>query len=425
MDMNNVNIEEIVKQVLAGMAGTAPAASASAAPAAPAAAPAGAIPKTAHVAVLTEKEHFDIKEYPIPAIGDDDILVKVEGCGVCGTDAHEFKRDPFNLIPVALGHEGTGEIVAMGKNVKTDTAGKPVKIGDKVVTCMIFKDDPEITMFDLNKKNVGGADVYGLLPDDDIHLNGWFSDYIFIRGGEFGSTFFNVSDLDLDSRILIEPCAVLVHAVERAKTTGILRFNSRVVVQGCGPIGLICIAVLRTMGIENICAVDGNQQRLDFAKRMGATMSVNFMEHKGIEALSEAVKDQFGGHLADFAFQWKLSQKSDFKQTGSKHRVILELLTYLDEHYDQDIGLSELADRAGMSTAYLSVLFKTEVGTSYVKYLTDLRIKKAKKLLQDGYKVNEVSEMVGYNNYRYFCDIFKKHEGMTPNEYKGNVWKAE
>ena len=174
---------------------------------------------------------------------------------------------------------------------------------DKVVTCMIFKDDPEITMFDLNKKNVGGADVYGLLPDDDIHLNGWFSDYIYIRGGAFGSTFFNVSDLDLDSRILIEPCAVLIHAVERAKSTGILRFNSRVVVQGCGPIGLICIAILRTMGIENICAVDGEQKRLDFAKKMGADMSVNFKDHKGIEALTGAVKDAFGGHLADFAFQ--------------------------------------------------------------------------------------------------------------------------
>ncbi len=69
----------------------------------------------------------------------------------------------------------------MGKNVKVDTAGKPVNVGDKVVTCMIFKDDPEITMFDLNKKNVGGADVYGLLPDDDVHLNGWFSDYILIE----------------------------------------------------------------------------------------------------------------------------------------------------------------------------------------------------------------------------------------------------
>jgi threonine dehydrogenase-like Zn-dependent dehydrogenase len=165
---------------------------------------------------------------------------------------------------------------------------------------MIFKDNPDITMFDLNKQNVGGADVYGLLPDDDIHLNGWFADYLVIRGG---STVFNVSDLDLDSRILIEPCAVLIHAVERAKTTGILRFNSRVVVQGCGPIGLICIAILRTMGIENIVAVDGEQKRLDFAKEMGATKSVNFKDHKGIEALAGAVKDAFGGYLADFAFQ--------------------------------------------------------------------------------------------------------------------------
>ena len=301
MDMNNVNIEEIVKQVLSGMTGKTPAAAPAAAScAAPAC---KAIPKTARVAMLTGLEHYEIKEFPIPELGDDDILVKVEGCGICGTDAHEFKRDPFGLIPVALGHEGTGEIVAMGKNVKVDTAGKPVKVGDKVVTCMIFKDDPEITMFDLNKKNVGGADVYGLLPDDDVHLNGWFSDYIFIRGGQFGSTFFNVSDLDLDSRILIEPCAVLIHAVERAKTTGILRFNSRVVVQGCGPIGLICIAILRTMGIQNICAVDGEQKRLDFAKKMGADMAVNFKDHQGIEALAGAVKDAFGGHLADFAFQ--------------------------------------------------------------------------------------------------------------------------
>ena len=294
MEMNSANVEAVVKQVLESMLDKK-IPSPSAQPA-----ESQAIPKTAHVAMLTSLEHYDVKEFPIPELGDGDILVKVEGCGICGTDAHEFKKDPFGLIPVALGHEGTGEIVKMGKNVKTDSAGKPLKVGDKVVTCMIFKDDPDIEMFDLNKKNIGGADVYGLLPDDDIHLNGWFSDYILIREG---SSVFNVSDLDLDSRILIEPCAVLVHAVERAKTTGILRFNSRVVVQGCGPIGLICIAVLRTMGIENIVAVDGNQQRLDFAKKMGADKSVNFMEHKGIDALSEAVKEAFGGHLADFAFQ--------------------------------------------------------------------------------------------------------------------------
>ena len=290
MDINSSNIEAVVRQVLNEMKGTSASTSSVG----------QNIPSTAHVAMLTELEKFEVKEFPMPEVGDDDILVKVEGCGVCGTDAHEFKRDPFGLIPVALGHEGTGEIVKMGKNVKKDSAGKPLNLGDKVVTCMIFKDNPDITMFDLNKQNVGGADVYGLLPDDDIHLNGWFSDYILVRGG---STVFNVSDLDLDSRILIEPCAVLIHAVERAKTTGILRFNSRVVVQGCGPIGLICIAILRTMGIENIVAVDGESKRLEFAKLMGADNTVNFKDHKGIEALAGAVENAFGGYAADFAFQ--------------------------------------------------------------------------------------------------------------------------
>ena len=282
-------IEAIVREVVTNMksGASAPASNTS-------------VPKTSRVALLTAKEKFEIKEYPIPEVGDDDILVKVEGCGVCGTDAHEYKRDPFGLIPVVLGHEGTGEIVKMGKNVKLDSAGKELKLGDKVVTCMIFKDNPDITMFDLNKQNVGGADVYGLLPDDDVHLNGWYADYMVIRKG---STVFNVSDLDLDSRILIEPSAVLIHAVERAKTTDILRFNSRVVVQGCGPIGLLCIAVLRTMGIENITAVDGNEDRLEFSKLMGATATVNFKNYSDSEALANGVKDSFGGYFADFAFQ--------------------------------------------------------------------------------------------------------------------------
>ena len=292
MDINAANIEEIVKKVLAGMNTTTSSATSV------------GVPKTAKVGMLTAIEKMEVKEFPIPEVGDDDILVKVEGCGICGTDAHEFRKDPFGLIPVALGHEGTGEIVKIGKNVTKDSAGKPIGVGDKLVTCMIFKDNPDITMYDLNKQNVGGADVYGLLPDNDPsnHLKGWFADYILIKGNA-GSTFFNVSDLDLDSRILIEPSAVLVHAVERAKTTNILRFNSRVVIQGCGPIGLLCVAVLRTLGVEHIVTVDGNQQRLDFSKRMGAEATVNFKDFKGIEELQKGVMNVFGGHLADFGFQ--------------------------------------------------------------------------------------------------------------------------
>ena len=294
--MDEKQLQEIVQKVLASMTGGA----AYTAPAKAASTSSTTVPKRARVAMLVEKERYELKEYDIPELGDNDMLVKVEGCGICGTDAHEFKRDPFNLIPVVLGHEGTGEIVKMGKNVKKDSAGKDLHIGDKVVTSVVLKDSADITMFDLNKQNVGESDVYGLLPDDDIHFNGWFADYIVIRGG---SSVFNVSALDLESRILIEPCAVLNHAVERAKTTGILRFNSRVVVQGCGPIGLICIAVLRTMGVQNITAVDGEQKRLDFAKEMGADKTVNFKDYKGIENLTKAVEDSFDGHLADFAFQ--------------------------------------------------------------------------------------------------------------------------
>ncbi len=301
MTINSNDIETIVKQVLSNMKTEVPHTCTCSGDSTCSCKSGGEIPKTSRAAMLTSLEHYEIKEFPIPELGDDDILVKVEGCGVCGTDAHEFKRDPFGLIPVVLGHEGSGEIVKMGKNVKKDSAGKPLAVGDKVVTCMIFKDSPDITMYDLNKQNVGdGAEVYGLLPDDDIHLNGWFADYMVIRGG---STVFNVSDLSLDLRLLIEPAAVLIHAVERAKTVGTLRFNSRVVIQGCGPIGLLCIAILRTMGVENIVAVDGEDKRLAFAAEMGATNSVNFKNFNGIEALTKGVEDAFGGYLADFAFQ--------------------------------------------------------------------------------------------------------------------------
>ena len=143
-NINTIDVEAVVKQVLESMMDRNITAGNSA--------PAGGkTPATARVAMLTALEQYEVKEFPIPEVGDGDILVKVEGCGICGTDAHEFKKDPFGLIPVALGHEGTGEIVKMGKNVKKDSAGKPLKVGDKVVTCMIFKDNPDITMFDCQR----------------------------------------------------------------------------------------------------------------------------------------------------------------------------------------------------------------------------------------------------------------------------------
>lgn len=296
MEINNINIEAIVKSIIQEMTTGAEA------------------PKsvtnanTAKVGMMTAKERIEIKEFNIPEISDDEMLVKVEGCGICGTDVHEYKNDPFGLIPVVLGHEGTGEIIKMGKNIKRDSAGKSLNVGDKIVTCIIPCGECPTCLQHPERTNLcENQGIYGLMTDDNIHLNGWFGDYIVIRKN---STVFNVSDMDLHSRVLIEPAAVVVHAVERAKTTGLLKFNSKVLVQGCGPIGLLLLSVLRTMGIENIVALDGNEKRLEMAKRLGATATVNVMKSSSFNETIEKVKDLTDGLGADFAFQCTGSPKA-------------------------------------------------------------------------------------------------------------------
>jgi L-iditol 2-dehydrogenase len=290
MDINQIDIQTIVSKVMESL-GEEPKAQSN---------NTGHTPKIAKVAVLTAKEKIEVKEFEIPEINDNEVLVKVEGCGVCGTDVHEFKNDPFDLIPVVLGHEGTGTIVKLGKNIKNDIMGQPLKIGDKVVTSVTITKEDTFSKMHPEKANLSDhMDVYGLLTDDQYHFNGWFGEYIILREN---SSIFRVNDMSLKQRLLIEPAAVTVHAVERAKTTGLLKFNSMVLVQGCGPIGLMLLSVLRTMGIENILAVDGDNQRLKMAQRLGAKYTFNFKDFGKFDDMLAGIHKISGGGV-DFAFQ--------------------------------------------------------------------------------------------------------------------------
>ena len=288
MNINSSQVESIVRKILGEMGTTAASAG---------------VPKTAKVAMLTSPKHIEVKEFEIPAVGDNDILVRVEGCGVCGTDVHEWKGDPFGLIPVTLGHEGTGEVIALGKNVKFDTAGNPIKVGDKLVTsviscgeCFVCRNQPA------NTNLCDKQGVFGLIPHSDKNpLTGWFATHLLISGK--GSTYFVVNDLDLQERMLLELACVCVHALKRANTTGLMNFNSKVLVQGLGPVGLVMISVLRAAGINHIIAIDGTEKRLQMAKKLGAKTVINFKEVKTLEERVAIVKKAANGVGADFAFQ--------------------------------------------------------------------------------------------------------------------------
>nr|WP_283248160.1 helix-turn-helix domain-containing protein [Bacillus sp. FJAT-50079] len=105
--------------------------------------------------------------------------------------------------------------------------------------------------------------------------------------------------------------------------------------------------------------------------------------------------------------------------TGKKsHKLIREVIEYVQNYYDQEITLAEIADSLFVNRNYLSQLFKKVTGETFVTYLNTYRIEKAKeKLKEKNYLVYEISEMVGYQNPTYFSQVFKSITGRTPSEY--------
>ncbi|MCJ7843235.1 AraC family transcriptional regulator [Lederbergia sp. NSJ-179] len=126
----------------------------------------------------------------------------------------------------------------------------------------------------------------------------------------------------------------------------------------------------------------------------------------------------------DFPFAYKKLIK-DMKLSQNLTPIVVLAKNYIDQHYsEQSVSLKQVADQVQVNPTYLSKQIKSELGVSFVHYLTNVRINKALKLIKDPYlKIYEIAEMVGYSSQHYFCNAFKKVVGISPTEFRNGVKK--
>ena len=110
---------------------------------------------------------------------------------------------------------------------------------------------------------------------------------------------------------------------------------------------------------------------------------------------------------------------------GAKESVEIAV-SYLNEHYGEDVDIGKLAESLGFTSAYLTKLFNRHIGVSPVKYLTEIRMREAKRLLIDtDYSIKKIGETVGYHDQFYFSKTFRKMNGMNPSAYRKDLKEKE
>jgi len=183
---------------------------------------------------------------PVSA-GDADVVIKVKACGICGSDLSYIKwggilRPEGGVTPI--GHEAAGEVIAVG------TAVRDIAVGQRVVI------NPMNT-----PSNIGSGGPEGA-----------FTDELLVKDARVGDSVLPIpGDLPYEVAALTEPLAVALHGVNRAEA----RAGDKVVVFGCGPIGLAMVLWLVDRGVTNVVAVDLAPERLARARALGARAVVN------------------------------------------------------------------------------------------------------------------------------------------------------
>jgi two-component system response regulator YesN len=154
------------------------------------------------------------------------------------------------------------------------------------------------------------------------------------------------------------------------------------------------------------------------AMRIDSQTEIKFMNYTGyVKQFMELMGDQ----LIEFAYQTFSYITSYVKPQNSidyDNHIVRATREFLEQHYAEDISLEDVAEQVNISPQYYSKLIKKTTGFNFIDWLSMLRVKKAKELLNNSdYTVKEVCFMVGYKDPNYFSRIFKKRIGITPSEY--------
>ena len=118
----------------------------------------------------------------------------------------------------------------------------------------------------------------------------------------------------------------------------------------------------------------------------------------------------------------KFSRMFFTRQKKTESDIIQSALDYIEANLDKPIQLSDVAKMIGVSEPYLSSYFKSTMNENFIPYVNRLKMKRAKELLKDGKLVYQVSDILGYENATYFSKVFKRVEGMTPEQYRKNLY---
>src|SRR5512146_2821469 len=206
-----------------------------------------------------------------PDVGHNDVLIKIRKTAICGTDVHIWKWDEWAArtipVPMHVGHEYVGEIVAVGQEVRGFEIGDRVS-GEGHVTCGFCR-NCRAGRRHLCRNTVGVG----------VNREGAFADYLAIPAF---NAFKIPDDIPDDLAAIFDPFGNATHTALTFNLVG-----EDVLITGAGPIGCMAAAIARHVGARHVVVTDVNDYRLDLARRMGATRAVNVTRTKLRDVMAE------------------------------------------------------------------------------------------------------------------------------------------